>query len=675
MSSLRAFINLVTIGPCLCIMTSVPALAQAQAASRFVFFHEFYGSRGYADPQATWDLQQGAANGLAFWPPVETGITKLASAYGAGLMLRLEGATGPAGMTATEIQKQRTNLETQAAAHPQLNFVWNLMPEWDQSGGPWVPQGRPDYSKLSKANAQAKFLNYYSTAYPLLRAYLNRPAADRPYQLAAATDYPQNTYSAYEMGVDLCMLERGNDELGDLSTGIAFLRGAARQYNRTWGIDLSTWRTSTGMATNYNNKNVLLGGWSASYMKRLYYAAFVSGASVIQNEAATYRNEAGQLNPFGAVTAEFADFALRRHPDGGSPVAATAFLIDHTSGFDPKHGVYNQTNSVWYGDISYSTGDFMTDNVFRLAYPNHWLHELAPGAPFADRAGVPNQAKFSSFLAAGGDSRPYEPMPFTRWGNNLDVITTNIQGSALSQYKTIVLLGELQLSARLRQDLLTWVGQGGTLLMNTAQMSSADESLSGFTVKSPVLRSAASSRWLSKDVSQVEPPYRYTPVRPVTAEVLAVNEFSDPILTRNNIGDGEVLVTTAEYMQSAVHDKLLAISTQLLDSLVARNALASIAGPPVEYIVNQAPGRIIVTMINNSGSDWSGAIAVPPVNSAAGAVRRTVTEYITDQPVLFGESDAGISVPALVPAYDVRIFGIENVVAAVPAASKVRRRQ
>ncbi|MGD1091605.1 MAG: hypothetical protein ABSB35_06370 [Bryobacteraceae bacterium] len=635
-------------------MASRPPSAKAASNSPFAYFQEFFGASGYSNPQAAEFLQGGTINGLTFTPPVVPGMAQLASTYGAGIMLRLPGAAAPAAISDIAIETQQANFEAQAASNPQLNFIWDLMPEWDQSGGAWVPQGRPSYVNLSKAAAYAKFINYYRQSYPALMNYLNQPAGNRKYRISAVTDYSANTFYAYEMGVDLCLLERSIDELADLSTGIAFLRGAARQYGRAWGIDLSSWRTSNDMATRYTNQNVLLGGWSASYLTRHSYVAFASGANMIQNEAATYSNPDGQLNPLAAATQAFADFALHRHPNLGSPAVSTAFLIDHDSGFDPKHGVYNQANAVWYQDIPYSNGDFMIDNLFRLAYPNHWLHGLTPGAPFANSSGIPNTAGFRAFLSGGGDPRPYEPMPSTRWGDNLDIITTGAQAAALRQYKVIVLLGDVHLSSGLREDLRIWVEKGGVLVINSNQMTPADADLVGVTVTSSSPKSGTSSRWLSSRVSQSEAPYTYTPVRPVTAQVLAINENSDPLITQQDLGTGEVLLTTPSYMQSSAQNGILEICTQLLDSLMAKNSVASIAGPPVEYIVSQGPGSIVVTVVNNSGSDWTGTITVDPKDAVT-----AVSEYTADQPVEFAASPAGATIPGQVPAYGVRVFGIE----------------
>jgi hypothetical protein len=632
-----------------------PAVAHAEEPPPNAFFHEFFGRRGYADPELEQNLKLGMMNGLTFSPPVEDGVAKVTNPYSASLMLRLAGAPVPAGIAEAAIEQQRLDfnrLVTTVAGSPAY---WSLMTEWDQSGGAWVSRGRPRYTGLSRANADARFQAYYESSFPGLMRYLRQPAYERSYQLASVTDYSPNVYRAYELGIELQMLERGIDELGDLSTGIAFLRGAARQYGRPWGMDFSTWRTSLNSATTYSETGVLLGGWSDSYMRRNYYAAFAAGARTIQNEAAIYRYPNGKLNPFGKVTHEFAEFMLRSHPDLGEPVVNTAIMIDHYSGFDPKHGLHNQANAVWYQDIPYSDGDFMTDNFFRLAFPRHWQHGLTPGAPFADRNGVPNETQFRAYLASGGDPRPYEPMPATRWGDNLDVITNAASGEVFGNYKVIVLMGDFTLDSRLRNALRDWVIAGGILVANVAQVTPLDEPLLGVTIPAASLRSGAASRWLPSVTGVTESSYNYRYVVPTTAEVLAVSESSDPLITRRRIGAGEIILTTPDRLQNKNRDQLLQVGAQLLDGLFLRFSPARVVGPEIEYVISEGPGKLVVTLVNNSATDWSGQVTLRRSNGSS-----QVFEYLRNQSVPFTATRRDITVAARVPAFDLRVFALET---------------
>jgi hypothetical protein len=114
-------------------------------------------------------------------------------------------------------------------------------------------------------------------------------------------------------------------------------------------------------------------------------------------------------------------------------------------------------------------------------------------------------------------------------------------------------------------------------------------------------------------------------------------------------------VATPAYLQPKSHDQILEVGTQLLDLLINKYSVAHIVGPPVEYIVNQAPGKLIVTVINNSGSDWNGSIVADPQAFVMG-----VSEYITDQPVPFSSSPAGLTIAGHVPAYGVAVFAVEH---------------
>jgi hypothetical protein len=618
----------------------------------FYLTDEFYGADAYTGPDVSSNLRNAMANSLALFPPVDSGMAQFVATQNTALMVNLAGSTSAAGFSSSYIDTQRAGMASLAASLGNERVLWNLMPEWDQGGGPWVPQGRPDYTNLSKSDAASKFLNYYLTQTTPLSTYLSIPSP-RAFTYAAVTDYSANAAYAYDLGVDTVMLERSIDELADISTGVAFLRGAARQYDRQWGIDISTWRTSNGMATTFNSQGVLLGGWSPSYLKNHYYIAYLSGANVLKTEATLYYYTRNSLNPFGAMAKAFADFALNRHPDVGRPAVTMALLVDHNSGFDPKHNIYNQGNTVWYGDINYSEGDFMINNFLRLAFPNHWLHGLTPGAPFADSTGKPNTAQFQAYLAAGGDPRPYEPMSFTRWGDNLDIITSHAGINTFRNYKIIMVLGDVPFTSQLQQDLQGWVQEGGTLVINANQLATTDESFLGVGVKTTA-KTATAARWQADGSNYQESSFQYTTVVPSTAQVLATANGSDPIITTNAYGKGHVIITTPRYLQTSARDQILNIGTRLLDWLQSQYSVAQVSGPPIEYIVNQASYGIVVALLNHTGTDWSGNITTNTFDQVS-----AVKEYTADTAAPWSANGATITVNATVPAWDVRVYGIE----------------
>ena len=633
---------------------AMPLQHSAAARERpFVLSHAFYGPMAYANPAARRNLDAGMLNAFSFWHPLDPGMEKFLTDHPIATILTMSAATRVEGLSTAYIERQRKEL-AELRGSMGLNVSWNLMEEWDQTGGRWVLHGRPSYTGLSRQQAHAAFTKYYLEDSPPLGTYLRQAPKQRGVPLVAQTDYPMNAFYAFAMGVDVCLLERGIDELSDVSTGIAFVRGAARQSAKPWGIDVALWRTSNESATEFDGQGVLTGGWSPSYIRRHLYISYLSGANYVQIEPANYYADTGRLNPLGQVTREFADFALRRHPDVGRPVVSTALMTHYYSGFDPKHWIYAQTDAVWYGDIPYSDGDHMLNNILKVAYPDHWLHGLTPGAPFATASDAPDPAAFRQYLRAGGDPRPFEPMGTTRWGDNLDVIADNASLATLREYKVIVLVGGAVLDDRLRDALRSWVQEGGTLVVNVKQVTAADESLLGVRLGSTEA-SGNRSRWLRDGTSYEEPRFAFTRITPITATVLATSEDDDPLVTSQALGQGKVILTTPHHLQASARDQLLQVGVRLLDGLAAMDLPARVAGPPVEYMVNRGANRTVVMIVNNSGATWSGTVtfASPPVSFA-------LREYASDTDVPNSASPGEAVVAARVPAYDLRVYALET---------------
>jgi len=618
----------------------------------FEFYHEFYGPQAFLNPEAAANFRNRMANGVSLQPPLNSGLVDFVTSRGINLMVDLP-IQSRRDLTPFVFNAQQKAVQDLAGADVIEKLMWNLMPEWDQSGGNWVPDGRPRYRGLTKPQAYGRFLEYYYSAYPSLFSFLEQPVNARKHWLTAITDHPSNTFYAYEMGADVCLLERSIDELGDISTGIPFIRGAGRQYDRQWGIDVATYRTSNGMATRFDSREVLQGGWSPSYLKRHYYIAYMAGAHILRNQATGYYGSGANLDPFGRMNKEFADFALNRHPDVGRPVVTTALLLHHHSGFDTKHWYFNQADAVWYQDIPYTDGDRMINNFFKLAYPNHWLHGQTPGAPFNDATGKPDAKGFQAYLAAGGDPRPYEPMSLTRYGHSLDVLTDRAPLEALRQYKVILLLGDVPVDSRLRSALTAWVQEGGTLVLTAPQTAAFDEKFLGARVDN-TRRTGSSARWLLDGSSYREAPFWYSPLTVTTATVFATAEGTQPLLTANAVGQGRVILSAGHYLQSSAGEQILTIGALLFDWLAEQNTVATVTGAPVEYIVNEAPGRVIVTVVNNSGSDWTGTVVVPVVGEV-----QAVREYLTDQDARWSRLRSRVTVMGQVPAYDVKVYAVE----------------
>ena len=507
----------------------------------------------------------------------------------------------------------------------------------------------------------AAFMKYYTQTLQPIGKYIGMTRTQRGVTLEGMTDYAKSTHYAYDWGLDCQLLERAIDELGDIQTGISFIRGAARQYSRCWGIDISEFRVAGDGATSFSNTMRLTNGWSPSYLKRHMYISYMNGAHAVYMEPADYYTN-GQLNPLGQTLREFGNFALIRHPDVGTTVVPMAMMLDFSHGFEPKFGYYVQSDDVWNQDLPYQDGDYMTYNMLNTLFPGFRMHGRTPNAPWGepDQSGKRNTQGYLDFLAKGGDPRPYEPIAPSRWGDQFDVILNNASADTLAKYKVITLVGNIVISDTLRPRLQQWVQNGGTLVVTGKQVTKSDQSLLGVTLTGEA-RQGGDAQWLADQTRYTEPAYTYTVVTPTSAAVIARNSAGDPLITKNSVGAGTVYFATPDYMQS--NDKntalgsettqLLNIGVRLLDTLITPLIPVQVQGQPILYTVNQGPDKTVILLSNNTGNTWSGELSVKKPSGSY-----TVQEWTTDTLAASRDKNGQVTITASVPPYDLRIYAI-----------------
>ncbi|MCJ7822852.1 MAG: hypothetical protein MUQ26_07245, partial [Armatimonadetes bacterium] len=419
---------------------------------------------------------------------------------------------------------------------------WDVMPEFDSSLS-W-PSRKLRPTDPTRAGFYRQWSDGYLSLQPLAQ-YLQMTPKQRGFNLASTTGFSCHTHYAYELGSQLNMLERDNDDIGDLTTGIAFARGAGRQFSRPWGIDISVWRCATDSIPEFDENGRLTGGWSPEYVKRHLYLSYMAGANMIRMEPTGYHDREGERNPIGQLVVDFGRFA-REHPNRGRPQVSTAVMLDFYHGFEPKYGEYTQGDSVWYNQIPYSAGDHMTNNFLRLAFPDHWLSGTTPGAFWApNQRARENPKEMRDRMKQGMDPRPYEPMGTSRWGDHIDVLLSNASLTALRKYRTIILVGDVKVEGTLQSALSQWVKEGGTLVANVAHFPAPDEALTGVKLTGQS-REASQSRWLQDKSICSEPQFQYAVVQPAGAEVLADDGNGAPLITRHRVGKGEVILSTPD---------------------------------------------------------------------------------------------------------------------------------
>ena len=528
--------------------------------------------------------------------------------------------------------------------------AWMLaLPEFDQSGGCWTKLngGRPKPSGTASTTYQ-QWINFYQKTLGLEQV-LGAGPDRRGYQIAATCAYAFCPRYAYELGADLVLLERSNDEVSGITPGMAMARGASVQNgSKPWGIDLSTWRYWSGSPTEYNAQGQLTGGWSTSWFKRLMYIAFMGGSTLNYFESADYTTGArtGDLNPLGLTLKEFRDFAVNRHADRGTPFVPMAIIEEHTSGFEPKFGQYNQGDTSWYSKLNYSLGDRTLEALLQMAFPDYQVHgQLVQGGP-------KSPADYQRRLAKGEDPRPWEPMGSSRWGESFDVLSNWASLGALEAYRAVVLAQGTPITTEFAETLEAYVRAGGILVMNADQPRPSDETWTGVRLSEQREQSSI-ARWLADKSLIQERKFTYRKVDLVGATAVAETEQGDALITEQSLGEGLVYVITADSYQDTKKSAILMTGQRLIDDLQQKFAVANLVGPPCEYLVNVTGSKTLVTLVNNNSTQWDGRVIF---GSADGQVR----EYTHDSPVPSSVIDGKVNASISVPAWDVMVFVLDR---------------
>ncbi len=108
----------------------------------------------------------------------------------------------------------------------------------------------------------------------------------------------------YEWGARFVRMER-TATLGNAQTGIAFMRGAGRQYNRAWGMDISTWEAHLHGTTHFDVNGNQMAGKTASLVPWELIAYFYSGTNYVLAENFSNGTYNAECPPFEFRIFEF----------------------------------------------------------------------------------------------------------------------------------------------------------------------------------------------------------------------------------------------------------------------------------------------------------------------------------------------------------------------------------
>ena len=283
--------------------------------------------------------------------------------------------------------------------------------------------------------------------YDVVKDYFLSKSHDLLNRVISVTGHSHYEAYAGEWGARCIGLEVG-ENIAFTQSKLAFARGASRQWQKPWSVQVSPWFngacTSSGpLRKEGRDARGLDAGHSLSFYERMWLHAWFAGAAMVtpENSIATFFEKAEapwRLTSHGQKAAEVFQF-MRTH-DRGIPFTPVAIVLDHLAG-------YNGYMDKPWGILEPTAGDRQLRDLFD--------HQLFPGSDHIHTNPFPSNPELSYL-------RP------TPYGEMFDVQLTSASPEMLSSYPVILLAGDIEFDEQLVAKLERALKQGSSLLLTPA---------------------------------------------------------------------------------------------------------------------------------------------------------------------------------------------------------------
>ena len=264
----------------------------------------------------------------------------------------------------------------------------------------------------------------------------------------------------------------------------AFIRGAGKQYGVLWFGNVSVYnrfgykmypaafkhRTGTTphipvqtkpdiqYECSSQNDGGPTCGTSLNLMKRLMFAHIMYGSAYVSFENGWFLGSTSTLSPIGGIQYGAKQFIEREGPQGVH-VATMALFLDFFTGLCPPRHLYTSNLYRSWGNLPYSEGDYLADNVLRIVYPQY-----QDSSYFHDETG------FSS------------PTPF---GDSLDVLLSDAPSWLMAQYDTVIVASNITTTSLEVKDKLEdfVLNNKGNLIITSGNLAQFPGGLLGVSTK------------------------------------------------------------------------------------------------------------------------------------------------------------------------------------------------
>jgi hypothetical protein len=456
-----------------------------------------------------------------------------------------------------------------------------------------------------------------------------------------------------------------------VNVGTAFCRGAARQYDRRWILDLSPysypypihearfyedmgeWGGFEGGTAGqsrlnfpkYTPEGVRLAGYSPEILLRAWLTGLMGGCDVLFQEASCLSHfvkvgEELRLTPIGEQAVKLAAFN-RRIADRGRPAVPVAVVLDDYHGVEPNDG-----DSRPWSHIEPTTAHQAIRAFFEAAWPGHSQH---PPRPWK------SPQEYGEMLRGGFDYRPFERriVAAGRWADCMNVYTASAEPRIFEDSELLLILGPHDPKRFDGAKFLRLAREGRTIVCAAA-------SGIGWDALPPESPAEPVERAFVVDLDgrrRAVAPYRLVTVEAgADWEVLCRSEADEPVLMRKAAGEGELWFCAAE----AALDTRGEIFGPLLDLLDGRFAKlqglpVSLEGPHgLQWSVNRTAGGWLALLVNHAAEPWWGEVVF------RGGDVCDVRELWEDKSAVWQATEGGCRVRIGVAPFAAAVLGIEQ---------------
>lgn len=459
---------------------------------------------------------------------------------------------------------------------------FNNLYEWDYTFHFGQGNGYPHFP-ANVSDAYQMIENWYASQ--LANQEKNHPA----WITAITGHYYYPHYSALWGGgeVDMLMSEVG-ENIKSTNAHLAFVRGAARQFDKPWGLQFSPWYGS--FVLDYTAKSVWGESGGASYghslelAKRTYFLTYMAGGNELHAESASVNwfngdtlnaDKTFNLSPMGKIGQAFYSFS-HSFVDRGIPFTPMAIVLDQF------HGLTGLSSSqTFYG--------MLASNSQQVGF-NYTTEQQADAQLF-------NALWPQSFSQPAWDESQFY-LVNSPHGDMYDVLLSDVDLSVLRAYPVVYIGASVNMTPSFAAQLEQYVNRGGTLILNKSALSYFTSDFIGGSFGSDQkavfnrLIWKASGQSIDYASSLTVPSFQATTAAPLL--IGTADAGTSTLAIVNAIGNGKVIVILPENLQDTT------VMGFFIGSLIQPLNPFLIEGD-IEYLVNRNSEGWVLTLINNLG--------------------------------------------------------------------------